>query len=481
MTKQNPNISEVLHYFEQISAIPRMSGKEEKIADYLCEFAKTQGLKFLRDAQNNVLIGKAASAGYENSPAVMLQGHTDMVCEKRADSAHDFETDPIELVFLGDEIMANGTTLGADNGIAVAIILAILASKELCHPAIEALFTSAEEVGLIGADAFDYSVCKAAYLINLDSEDEGYGCVSCSGGMRTDITIPAAREPKSEGAKVYTLRISGLMGGHSGTDINLGRANASKLIGRLLYTLYKDCNIKLCAVSGGTKDNAISACAYAEFVSDADIDTLRRAVSKVKLAIESELVNEDRNAKIELSCMGEHENCMSSADTKKIISLLSLSPQGVIRQSRDIEGLVESSVNLGVLGSDAKSVHLGFSMRSPLRSMIDETARNLHVLADTFGANAHDYAYYPGWNYEKDTVIEKIYRESYRELFGSEPKIYAIHAGLECGVLKSHMPSIEAISIGPTLKNVHSPSESLNVPSIGRLWDTLVLMLKKLK
>lgn len=477
---QNLPIQNVLHYFEEICAIPRMSGKEEKIADYLCNFANKHHLSYHRDSMNNVLIRKPHSTGYEHSPVVMLQGHTDMVCEKLFSSEHNFDSDPIHLIFDGDEIHADGTTLGADNGIAVALILAVLEDKTLQHPDIEALFTSSEEIGLLGADAFDYSLCHADILINLDSEEEGYGCVGCSGGMRTDIRMPISKAAAPEESQSFTVHISGLMGGHSGTDIHLGRQNASKLLGKILYRFNRIEPLQLISVKGGSKDNAISIESSADFISKADIQTLNKALCDFRSELDEELVDCDRNLSIRLLPASIPSQCIDSSDSKKLISLLNLCPQGVLKRNPDIPEFIESSVNFGVLYMQDNDAVLGFSLRSPRESLMHDTAEKLHILADVFGAKTQDFAFYPGWDYEKNSQIEKVYCDAYRELYGTDPHIYTIHAGLECGILKARIPPISAISIGPTLKNVHTPSESLNVPSLQKIWDTLVLMLKKL-
>lgn len=474
---ENP---EILQYFSEISAIPRGSKNEKQIASYLCDFAKKNGLEYYRDQSDNVFIKKPASAGYEKAPAVMLQGHTDMVCEKVSESNHDFTKDPIKLVFDGDKVSADGTTLGADNGIAVAMSLAVLADKTLRHPKLEVLFTTDEETGLNGAAAFDYSKASAKYMINLDSESEGYACVSCSGGMRSTLSFPFLPTPLPKEFVAKRLHIGGLMGGHSGEDISKDRINGAKLLGRVLNDLSGKFPFSIALLNGGTKDNAITHDAYADLILPSYDQAFENEIEKTEKTVAKEATPSDKNLYIRLEDTKIPEYCMSLDDTKKFIAILCLAPQGVLKMSHTIENLVESSVNLGVLETNKNVVTVGFSMRSPVDSLMNSTADNIHVLASVFGGTYRDHARYPGWSYEKGTRIEDVYKESYFELCKKEPICYAIHAGLECGIIKSNMPKTEMISIGPDIFNCHTTKEYFNIPSLQRTYKVLLRMLEKL-
>ena len=464
-------------FFEEITKIPRGSGHEEKIAAWLCEFAKERGLPCIRDEMNNVFITCPASKGYENEPPVLLQGHTDMVCEKNSDVEFDFENDPLDIYI--DEngfLRARGTTLGADDGVAVATMLALLDGECAEHPALECLFTVQEETGLDGAKYFDFGKVKAKKLINLDSENDGEVIVGCAGGIFHKVTMPLAR--KEFVGDAVRLCISGLMGGHSGENINSGRANANKLMGRALLSLSSDCALRLAYVSGGSKDNAIPReCEAVAIVSDYGAFDL--AARRVKKAIAGELFRDDSA----FSMTWEKTNFeLPPADketTEHVIAFMSSVQNGVIAMSRDVQGLVGFSRNLGIVRTEGDEVTFIFSARSAVESQLDFASEELAGLALALGGKAELLGRYPGWEYAEHSALRDKFFRVYNELTGHEAKANVIHAGLECGIIKSKLGEMDIISIGPGMRDIHSPDEALDLSSFERLWHIVCLLLKK--
>lgn len=467
----------VFHYFEEISAIPRPSYHEEAIADYLVAFAKARGLEHYRDEAHNVLIKAPATKGREDRPALLFQGHTDMVCEKNADVEHDFLKDPIKLRLDGKLLRATGTTLGADDGIAVAMMLALLDGAVAEHPAIECLFTTAEEVGLDGATSFDYRRISARCLINLDNEELGIVTAGCAGGLRSDLTFASTPVP-FEGA---TLRISvrGLMGGHSGVNINCGRANANKVMGRLLAALQKEQDVRVISLEGGSKDNAIPReCEAILGVCDAEgaIDCLSECAARIA----NELSEDDRGF-----CMtAEDAPCepmaFSKEDSARLIAFLSGVASGVLSMSNNVKGLVEFSRNLGVIRTKDDAVSFVLSTRSSMESQLDASVNELDALAKALGATARHYARYPGWSYAKTSAVRDAYLQAYYEVTGKSAEVNVIHAGLECGVISSKVPDMDMISIGPDMVDIHSPDETLDLESVEIFWKTLECLIGRL-
>ncbi len=455
---------EFFRYFEEISAIPRGSYNEKGIADYLESFAGMHGLPCLRDSLHNVMIKKTGSRGKENLPSVLLQGHTDMVCEKNAATVHDFERDPIDLVLDGDKLRANGTTLGADNGVAVAMMLALLADDKIVHPPLECLFTAQEEVGLLGAANIDGSWIEAQTMVNLDSGPESTAIVSCAGGMRMDLTKRFA--PQTVCAQAYRISLTGLMGGHSGTSINRHRANANKLMGRILYALPP---FHLVSIEGGSKDNAIPRECFA-VVTAQNAQALTDAVAAMAETIRLELGESDAGFCVGVEGIGETKEQMSTKDTKDIVSLLMIAPNGVLSMSHSMETLVETSVNMGVIRTNGNAVVFTFSPRSSVESKQDETENRIRLLGEAFSCDIRSYNRYPGWKYNPDSKARIVLQQVYRELFGSEIEIKAIHAGLECGILLSKAPQLDIIATGAEEHDVHTPDEYLVLPSVDRLW-----------
>lgn len=466
----------MFNFFEDLSAIPRGSHNEEGIADSLVDFAVRRDLEYYRDDLHNVLIKMPPSPGYEHEPAVLLQGHTDMVCEKNADTVHDFLTDPIKLRLEGGILYAEGTTLGADNGVAIALMLALLDGAAAEHPALECLFTSAEEVGLLGATGFDYAHIDARRMINLDSEGEGQVIVGCAGGCRSDIKIPVEFVPAAGEAMAITL--SGLMGGHSGADINLGRANANKLMGRILLALRRDADYNLISIDGGLMDNAIPRECRA-IITCANCRLMIEKVQTLAEEIASELNDADSGFKVSCCRVELPELMMNCASTRAVASAIGALQNGVLRMSADIDGLVEQSCNLGIIRTLEDEVELIVSSRSSVEHQIDASIDHIDAVAELAGATASHYSRYPGWQYAKVSPLRDKYIDAARKILGIEPLVVAIHAGLECGVIKSRIPEMDIISIGPIANNIHTPEESLDLASFERMWKLVEHMLKK--
>ena len=466
----------VFRFFEEISAIPRGSYHESEIADYLVSFAKTRGLECYRDKHHNVLIKAPASAGLADSEPLLFQGHTDMVCEKNSDVEHDFLHDPLSLYVDGNFLRAKGTTLGADDGIAVAMMLALLDGEIAEHPAYECLFTTAEEVGLNGAHGFDYSLLSARRMVNMDSEELGVVTCGCAGGLRSDLTLPLHPTPfKGEALRVH---VKGLMGGHSGENINSGRANANKLMGRLLAALpeiYEPCLVSIC---GGSKDNAIPReCEAVLAVSDAAAvaDLLTEHAAKVA----HELVAEDRGFCLICEDVEPEAVMCSREDTVRAIAILACAANGVQEMSHDISGLVEYSRNLGVIRTENDEVTFVFSSRSAIESRLDASICELDALAAVTGCHARHYSRYPGWDFEADSALRRDYLEAYRSVTGQDAVVNVIHAGLECGIIHSKVPDMDIISVGPTMHDIHSPNEALDLSSVEVFWRTVAALIRQ--
>ena len=465
----------VFAFFEEISAIPRGSGNEAGVADYLCRFAEQRGLVYLKDANHNVLIKKPATEAREGYAPLLLQGHTDMVCEKNADTVHDFEKDPIRLVLNGNQLSADGTTLGADNGIAVAMMLALLDGELEAHPALECLFTTEEETGMGGAIAFDYSQLSARYMINLDSEEENTITVGCAGGIRSDLTIPVTREPIGD-REVCRVALTGLAGGHSGADIHTGRASANLLLGRLLAALP---DVRLISLEGGSKDNAITREATALIAVPS---AALASMSLLALAddIAGELVAEDQNCRIvceRLTQPSDVEDMMDATATARVIGLLANAPCGVLAMNPDVADLVEYSRNLGILRTTPEAVRITFTSRASRESRLDATVSALDALAAALGATVNHHSRYPGWEYAPVSPVRDAYTKAYTSLYGGDVKVVAIHAGLECGYIKRQLPDMDIISIGPDMKDIHSPDEMLYLDSVERVWRALARLM----
>lgn len=471
----------VFYYFEELCKIPHGSYHTKQISDYLVQFAKDRNLECSQDDSNNVVIRKAASAGYEDAPVVILQGHCDMVCEKTADSTHDFEKDGLDLMIEGDYVTANGTTLGGDDGIAVAYAMAILDDDTLKHPALEVVITTDEEVGLLGAKALDCSQLKGKYLINMDSEEEGYLWVSCAGGLSAITTIPV-RYQEVSGEK-YELVISGLNGGHSGAEIDKNRANSNKLIGQALFTLEQDIPFYLTALEGGTKDNAITRLSKAVFVADKEAEeAIFAAAEKLQNDWRAEYTGTDEGITVTVKKLGETtEKALDQVSQEKIIFFLVQVPYGIQKMSGSIEGLVETSINPGILMLNEEECKIISSVRSSIDSAKDALTAKVCYLSEFLGGDCVTEGDYPAWEYRKESKLRDIMVDSYKELFGDGPEVKAIHAGLECGLFYEKIEGLDAVSFGPTMKDIHTTEEVLSISSTTRMWDYLVKVLENIR
>lgn len=480
---QNPKLELVFKYFEEISKIPRGSGNEKGISDYLLNEGRRLNLETIQDETLNIIIKKEASPGYENAPGVILQGHMDMVCEKNKDVEHDFTKDPIKLQVKGNYLYADGTTLGADNGIAVAMGLALLACDDVPTPKLEVLFTVNEEVSMEGAMNLDGSLFDGRYIINLDSEEEGRITVSCAGGVTAIVNIP--KELKDIDKKqAYVISIKGLKGGHSGIEIDKERANSNLLMGRILNKL-SNSNIKydLISISGGLKNNAIPREAEAIVTLDSNDEKNAKEVIESMLEIfKNEFKTSDPSIVVEMHKIDEvHERALSEQVQDKVIKVLNLMPRNIQTMSADIEGLVESSTNLGVVVTENENIKFEFATRSSVKSLKDDLNDRMKLLCDAIGVELILEDDYPEWEYKKDSKLEQICVDTYKELNGKNPEIVAIHAGLECGLLLDAIQGAQAVSIGPNLFDVHTPDEHIDILSTERTWDFLVNILANIK
>lgn len=473
---------QVLHYFEEISAVSRGSGEEKAVSEYLCRFAESQGLTYFTDELHNVVIKKPGTAGAENAPAVMLQGHLDMVCEKNAGVEHDFTTQGIEIVLdsANGLVRANGTTLGADNGIAVAYMMAILSDKELKHPPLECVFTVQEETGLFGAAGIDGDWIQARTMINMDSEEEGIATVSCAGGLLVEMKKKIAWEQVEDG-QALSVTVRGLMGGHSGIDIALERGNSNKIMARILCTLLAAMPVNLVSVSGGNKTNAIPREADAVVVvKQQDTEKALELLRKTAEEIQGEFSSTEAALMITAEPAELPQKMMTAAVTADYVKFAYLCPNGVLSRNVQNGGFIISSLNLGLVTTGEEEITAGIAPRSSVASLQEETKRQLGLLGDTFGFAMECSGEYPGWSYAEVSPIRDLFAESYRELFGKELKIEAIHAGLECGLFADKLPGLDAIAVGPTMHGVHTPDEALELSACEKVWKLLVKVLENM-
>lgn len=466
----------VFYYFEEISQIPRGSGNEKQISDYLYNLAKLKGWEVIQDEWLNIIIKKPAAKGYEDAPVVMLQGHMDMVCEKNEGVEHDFEKDPIKLRIIDGDIYATETTLGADNGIAVAYALAILDSDDLSHPALEVLITTDEEKGMTGAEKVDGSIFKSKYLLNLDSEEEGTFTCGCAGGCEVKFRIPVKYQEIKRHA--YKIIVKGLFGGHSGTDIEKERGNANKILGRILYDLYD--GIDLISINGGSKGNAIPREAQAVIASDS-IEMVQQKVSEWNEILKNEYSFTDSSVIVILEDLNYESVPLDKCVFNKVTGAINLIPNGALSRSTAID-LVISSNNLGVITQDEQFITLFNQARSSVKTlMINNVAFIMKQIGEALNIECIVGGYYPGWEYAKESKIRDICIEAYREMYGQEPVVGAIHAGLECGLLMEKINGLDAISMGPDAYDVHSPNEHINIKSTENVYNLLCNILKMIK
>nr|WP_314780324.1 aminoacyl-histidine dipeptidase [uncultured Treponema sp.] len=476
---QNTEPKEVFKWFYEISQVPRGSGNERAISDFLVKFAKDRNLEVHQDKAMNVIIKKPGTAGYEKAPTVIIQGHMDMVCEKEASSNHDFLKDPIKFVVKGEMLYAEKTTLGGDDGIAVAYALTVLDSKDIPHPPLEVLITTEEETGMGGAMALTDEHLQGTRLLNIDSEEEGVFLVSCAGGANIHVFFDIKKEAAK--GKFLKITVGGLLGGHSGIEINKQRANSIKLLGRILYNIKQNEKINIVEISGGSKHNAIAKDAYAVIAAENT-----EAVLKIVEKMTADFKNEYRAVdKLLTVTANETQNSSGQMFTKELtlnlIDFMASIPNGVQYMSMEIHGLVQTSLNNGVLEEIDGKIKLTTSVRSSVKSALDEIVDILRIQAERCGAEFKKASEYPAWEYSPDSPVRDAAVNVYKKLNNKEPLITAIHAGLECGLLKKTLPKVDAISFGPNLYDVHTPNEHMEIASVERVWKFLLAYLAELK
>jgi len=468
------------NYFHELTLIPRPSKKEEKVIAFLEQFSKLQGLNFKKDKVGNVLIFKDASIGYEAKAAVALQAHMDMVCEKNNDVAFNFDTDSIQTYIDGDFVKAKGTTLGGDNGIGMAMMLAVLASSDLQHPALECLFTVDEETGLTGAFALENNFLTASRLINLDSEDDGIAYIGCAGGIDTTAVFSFTNELAPLGYFAFKVSVKGLKGGHSGDDINKGLGNANKILNRYLWQVNKITDLRISNIDGGNLRNALAREASAlVLVPYAQKETVRVMLNHLIADVELEMGAIETNLKISLESDSIPEYVMDKNSSNALLNALYACPHGVIAMSADMPGLVETSTNLAsVKIKNGNTVVVTTSQRSSVESLKYDIANQVESVFTLAGANVTHGDGYPGWKPNLNSELLNLTQKAYKDLYGDDCGIKAIHAGLECGLFLSKNPGLDMISIGPQMYGVHSPDERLSISSTQKCWEWLIQILK---
>lgn len=470
----------VWRYFAEISKIPRPSKHEERMTAYVLESAKKLGLTAQTDRYGNVVVRKPASPGKEQVKMICLQGHLDMVPEKNKDKVHDFLKDPIELVRKGNMLMANGTTLGADNGIAVATMLAIMEDKKLVHGPLEFLFTVDEETGLTGANHLKGSMLQSRTMMNLDSEEEGSIYVGCSGGKDCVGTWKLAAQPQPGRTKAMLVTVKGLKGGHSGLEIDKNRGNAIKIMNRVLLAL-SDAGVRVASFNGGNKRNAIPREAEAMVaVPAAGVSKAKKIVRELEPVLKAEVATVDPDLSITIAPAAAPKKLKvwKPALQQQVLRTIAALPHGVMKMSSDIAGLVETSTNVAVITTDGKAVTLGTSQRSSVASEIREINQTVQFIFTMGGAKISMGDGYPGWKPNLQSAILQTAKTTYKQIAGKEPEIKAIHAGLECGIIGEKVPGMDMISFGPTLEGVHSPDEKIHIDTVERFWNFLLAILR---
>lgn len=467
--------------FDAVTKVPRPSCHEEQIRNFLVDFAHRHGVEVKTDKCGNVLMRKPATPGHEDAPVVVLQGHMDMVAEKNNDVKHDFMKDPIQTYIDGDWVKARGTTLGADNGIGVAACMAVMIDDTLVHGPVEALFTVNEEIGLEGAQNLGADMLTGSILINLDSEDDGQIFVGCAGGIDTTAIFSYNRSLAPENFTYLRVSVSGLLGGHSGGDIHLGRANANKLIARFVWECSQRWDIEVASFDGGNLRNAIPREASAVFGIHSDHHAeVERRLKKYAEEIRKEYEGIEPSIELSIEVVERPEFCIDSKTSLALIRALYSAPHGVISMSRDIDGLVETSTNLAAVKMiENDKIRVTTSQRSSVESRKNDIAGQVEAHFQLAGAEISHSDGYPGWAPNMKSPIMKMSADAYRELFGTEPAIMAIHAGLECGLFLAKYPGLDMVSFGPTMTGVHSPDEQLNIPTVDKFWKHLCRVLEK--
>lgn len=479
-TLSNLAPQDVFSWFEAICTIPHGSGHIGAISDFLADFGRQRGLETIQESCGNVILKKPGTPGYEAKPTVILQGHMDMVCEKIPESAVNFRTDGLELVTDGKKIWANGTTLGGDNGIAVAYSLAILDSHTIPHPPLEVVFTTDEEVGMVGATALDGSLLQGRILLNLDSEEQGTMTAGCAGGANASITLPVQSAPAK--GQLFQLEVGGLVGGHSGIDAGKGRGNANKILAEALQLLSELMDLRLCFLKGGAQNNAIARDAMALFVAPApQTDLIFKVISALELELKDRFGDVEPN--LTLKCANSNKGIAkvwSRESTEKVLHLLMEVPDGVQAYNRQMPDMVETSLNLGVISMAGDAVKLKFCLRSGINRDCDYLIAALSAIANTYGAVFFQSGRYSAWEYRQDSPLRAQVSQVYSKLFGKEMNVEVIHAGLECGIFCDKLPGLDAISMGPDLFDIHTPQESMSIQSVAETYDFVLEILKSL-
>ena len=467
----------VFGYFEEICAIPHGSRNTKQISDYLVNFAEEHGLRYIQDEVNNVILFADGTCGMEDHEPVILQGHMDMVCEKDADCPIDMAAEGLDVTHDDSVVFAKGTTLGADNGIAVALAMAILADKTIPHPPLEVIITVDEEIGLLGAAAIDLSELKGRTLINLDSEGEGIFTVSCAGGCTATISLPVER--RAVYGPCIRLAVDGLQGGHSGADIHLKRGNANKIMGEFMNRIQKIMPLCLTSLAGGTKDNAIPRSCQATLVAmGIHLERINTIAEELQAEIREEFDEPEVTVQaFDVDALGG--NSLTTESTAKVIGLLCAAPNGVQSWSKDIEGLVQTSLNMGIVKLGDR-FNITFSVRSSVNNEKTELLEQLKTLANFYEAIYSQVGEYPAWEYKKESRLRDTMVAVYKDMFGKEPKVEAIHAGLECGLFSEKLPGLDCVSIGPQMHDIHTTRERLEIASTERTWNFLLEVLKNL-
>ena len=468
-------------HFADLNAVPRPSKKEEKVIEFMMNFGKSLNLETLQDSIQNVIIKKPASKGMEDRTKVILQSHLDMVHQKNSDTVFDFETQGIEMIVEGDWVRANGTTLGADNGIGVASIMALLASKDIDHPALEAMFTIDEETGMTGAMHLDGSNFDGKILLNLDTEDDDELSIGCAGGIDTNTTYTCELEDVRANSTIYKISVRGLLGGHSGMDIDKGRGNANKLMNRLIYSLNSSTEIQLISVDGGSLRNAIPRESVSEFAfNSSDKAQVESILNEVSSLLKVEFKTVEPNLAITWEVSSSTEKAIVSEDLNKIINTLYSVPNGVFRMSPDIEGLVETSSSLARVILKNGAFDTQSLQRSSVESTKTDVANSIKASFENMGCSVVQNGDYPGWQPNPNSAILAIMTDLYRKMYKEEPKVKACHAGLECGILGKHLPGVDMISFGPNIRAAHSPDEKVQISSVQKYWLYLLEVLKEI-
>jgi len=472
----------VFHYFEEICAIPHGSYNEKQISDYLVAYAKEHGFEHYQDGLYNVIMLIPASEGYENEEPIILQGHMDMVCEKKPGSTIDMDKEGLQLAIDGDYVYAKDTTLGGDDGIAIAYMLAIAEDKTILHPPLEYIITVSEEVGMDGAAGIDLSMLKGNRMLNIDSEEEGIFLTSCAGGVSTYVNIPVVWETTND-LKWYEVTVSGLMGGHSGVEINKERANSNKVMGRVLYELKDKISYKLHVLEGGSKDNAIPLYTSAIIgINQEDEAVAKSVIAELNAVLKAEYAVSDSGIELAFAACDEKVDNKLTLDDKSlsnVLSFLMTVPNGVQAMSMSVPGLVETSLNMGVMKLTEEGLSTQYAVRSSVTTRKYHVVNQLVSLANSLGGRVECKGEYPAWEYKQESVVRERVVELYKDMYGNEPVMEGIHAGLECGLLADKIPNLDCVSMGPNILDIHTPAERLSISSTKRVYEFILAFLKQ--